>query len=99
MNTQLEQISELFLSKTVSNQEVAEYLDILITTSKNSEELVSIRQKLTNSTSLQESERHLLVEILKNVNNLFRTYGKRSDSLTAYPRMHPRVGCTNDAVS
>ncbi len=84
MNTQLEQISELFLNKAVSNQEVVAYIDILINASKNTEDLVTIRQKLVNSSSLQDTERRLLVEILKNVNSLFRTYGKRSDSLTLY---------------
>ncbi|NMB69708.1 hypothetical protein GYA27_00695 [candidate division WWE3 bacterium] len=84
MNTQLEQISKLFLNKAVSYQEVVAYLDILINASKNSEELVTIRQKLSNSSSPQGTERHLLVGILKNVNSLFRTYGKISDSLTSY---------------
>lgn len=84
MNSQLAQISELFLNNTVSNIQVVVYLEILINTSKNSGELVTIRQKLVNSSPLNDNERLLLVEILKNVNNLFRIYGKRSDSLTSY---------------
>ncbi len=84
MNTQLEQISELFLNKPVTDKEVISYLDLLISTTKNPETLLDIKTKLAHKKTMLENERVLLLEILKNVNVLFRTYGKRSDTLIYY---------------
>ena len=84
MNTQLEQISELFLNKPVTDKEVISYLDLLISTTKNPETLLVIKTKLAHKKTMLENEKVLLLEILKNVNVLFRTYGKRSDTLIYY---------------
>lgn len=85
MNTQLDQIDMLFLKDTVTNTDVATYLDHILSMKQDSnEQLISLRTKLFNNSDITNEEKKYLQEILKNVMQLFRTYGKKSDGLTRY---------------
>lgn len=85
MITQLELIDQLFLKDMVTNQDVAAYLKSIIDTSKKDQAVLKeLESKLQGNQNITDTEKTYLSEILKNVMSLFRTYGKKSNGLSAY---------------
>lgn len=85
MNSQLKRIDEIFLKDIVTNKDVVEYIDhILEMGFGNNEQLKTLRSKLWENCEISNTDKQYLLEILKNVLQLFRTYGKKSDGLTKY---------------
>lgn len=81
MNTQLEQNTQIlkyFLKDHVNDSDVADYMSEI----KQS----GLEMKLRTSEVLTNDEINQLIELLKGINNLFRTYGKKSSGLENYIR-------------
>ncbi|HBY10451.1 hypothetical protein A2473_03440 [candidate division WWE3 bacterium RIFOXYC2_FULL_42_13] len=81
INTQLEyktRILEYFLKDRVTNADVANYMNEL--------QLPTLENKLRGNAKLTKQEVEQILEVLKNINHLFRIYGKKSDGLEEYIR-------------
>lgn len=99
MHSQLEEntrLSELMLKDVVTNNDVCDLLDEIweqyIETSKKlgkdintlKNPYTKIKEKLTNNIELDKEELDTVLEILRNIDKLFRTYGKKANGFGSY---------------